>query len=373
MKSFFILSIIIILISIIILVLYIKILKESKKSKRLIKETNIIREILDTGLKNKNEDISEINKTLENVQYILKKNYNMSYCTLLIYSGKFTSISSDVDNKYIHVIEDYCNNIYNEMKESENINVKIEYVDNEDEYLNYPSARERYIKYALFQPLEIKGTIFASIFIENISGVFDIELEFLQMISENISLVIQNSIYKEEITSMAMKDELTKMYNRNYMNIHLNNQMMFNRNFSLAMFDIDHFKKINDTYGHDFGDIVLKEVSNFIKDNIRLGDKVFRWGGEEFVIFIEKSNVKDAYKRIDNIRDKLSKFEIKNEKGIKANVSASFGLCEYPQDGRDIDTLIRNVDKALYYSKENGRNNTTIYSKGLLSSEERII
>jgi len=122
---------------------------------------------------------------------------------------------------------------------------------------------------------------------------------------------------------------------------------------ALIMTDIDHFKKINDTYGHDVGDYVLKEFVNIIKNNIRKDDLIYRWGGEEFIIILKNVDKNQAKNIAENLRQKI---ESHNFNGI--HITASFGIKEI--DGIITDDDLKEVDKALYFSKKTGRNKVTV-------------
>lgn len=129
---------------------------------------------------------------------------------------------------------------------------------------------------------------------------------------------------------------------------------------SFLFFDIDHFKKINDTYGHNVGDEVLKQVADTLKKNLRLGDIVARWGGEEFVAILLGAHENEAKKKADEIRQKVEVMTFENPKDLK--ITISIGVAEFEQ-GRSFEDLVKHADEALYASKQNGRNRVTTYSE----------
>ncbi len=160
-----------------------------------------------------------------------------------------------------------------------------------------------------------------------------------------INLKKQNDYYK----TMAFTDSLTKLRNRRSLN-------KIDSYHSVILGDIDHFKKINDENGHNFGDLVLIEVSNILKNSIRESDLVCRWGGEEFVILLKNCSNEDAYNKAIQLKERISQLEEK----IGIRVTMSFGVSDI--SNKSLKTAIEEADKAMYISKEAGRNRVTVYS-----------
>jgi diguanylate cyclase (GGDEF)-like protein len=126
---------------------------------------------------------------------------------------------------------------------------------------------------------------------------------------------------------------------------------------SIAMFDIDHFKKVNDTFGHDIGDEVLKAVASIAKEQLREVDILSRWGGEEFMIISAETTLEQMHKLTERIR-----LAIENYQGIEGvQVTASFGIGEFRHDETQ-KQLLKRVDDALYLAKASGRNQLKIAS-----------
>ncbi len=120
------------------------------------------------------------------------------------------------------------------------------------------------------------------------------------------------------------------------------------------MFDIDDFKKVNDSYGHDTGDYVLKQIASITKEISRNADVFIRWGGEEFIILCPQTDVKDAYSFADRLRKSIEEYKFKDVE----KVTASFGVSAIDST-ESLRLLIDRVDSALYKSKENGKNMVT--------------
>lgn len=153
-------------------------------------------------------------------------------------------------------------------------------------------------------------------------------------------------------------DSLTGLYNRRYILEKINEEIIrFKRSgnkFSIVIGDIDFLKKVNDSYGHDFGDVVLKNVSEILKSNLREEDCLSRWGGEEFLILIVDTDLERARVITNRMREKIEE-EIFEHNLKKVSVTMTFGISIYV-DNDSIDDMIKKADDALYRGKKNGRN-----------------
>ena len=178
--------------------------------------------------------------------------------------------------------------------------------------------------------------------------------------------------YIEEIENINLKlketsirDEATGCYNHRYFHDVLNSEISrtvrYKRPLSIAMFDIDHFKKFNDTYGHPFGDKVLKEIGGILMKSVRGSDTVFRYGGEEFVIILPETKKEKAFIIVERLRKQIfaSSFKI-NDKKTKVTVSG--GIDGFDDKPIDKEALISNTDKALYLAKRRGRNRVVLFA-----------
>lgn len=169
-----------------------------------------------------------------------------------------------------------------------------------------------------------------------------------------------------KIRDMANTDFLTGLYNRRYFfesgkQIFQKNKRK-NSNVAIAMLDIDHFKKINDEYGHDVGDIAIKEVRNVLEKCLRGSDLIARFGGEEFCVFLEEISQDHALELFEKIRKEFMRNSIKISSG-EINYTVSIGVC-YGMSQK-IDEMLSCADQALYQSKENGRNKVTLKNSSL--------
>jgi diguanylate cyclase (GGDEF)-like protein len=174
------------------------------------------------------------------------------------------------------------------------------------------------------------------------------------IISSGIDITDRKALERELIRA-ASTDKLTTLINRQELDEVISREreraIRYNRPLSLIMFDIDHFKRINDTHGHLIGDSVLKELASVAQANLRTNESLGRWGGEEFMIVLPETPIEGARLAAEKLR---CIFEINEFAGIKA-LTASFGVTEYG-NRETIDRLIQRVDDALYAAKQEGRN-----------------
>lgn len=169
-----------------------------------------------------------------------------------------------------------------------------------------------------------------------------------------------NYIIRKKMEASLVIDPLTGVYNRNIMtNITKDNLFTFVRSkaISILMVDIDWFKKVNDTYGHDKGDIVLKAVTTVIQNCTRGGDYTIRWGGEEFIVIMPNCIIQEASLVAERIRNNIIEYD-----NTVCPITVSVGVSEY--DNVNYENAIHQADKALYVAKQTGRNKVVCYSKG---------
>ena len=165
---------------------------------------------------------------------------------------------------------------------------------------------------------------------------------------------------RSRFEKMAITDKLTGLYNRykfyQVANQEFNRAKRHNRPLSLILFDIDWFKKINDTYGHDVGDLVLRRIAKLLRTNLRKYDLVFRWGGEEFIILAPETDAKGAMRIAEKIRTLIASHAFEGA----GNVTVSLGVAELTPQDKEVDAIIKRADNALYISKKEGRNRATL-------------
>ncbi len=159
------------------------------------------------------------------------------------------------------------------------------------------------------------------------------------------------------LNELLQYDTLTKVYNRrmleNSLSAEIKRVKRYKQSSSILLLDLDHFKNINDTYGHDFGDVVLQKISAGLRDNMRDTDYVGRVGGEEFVIVMPNTEKKTGVLAANRLREKIEKL-VFDKAGLHVTISG--GVATVPDDAEDIEGLMKKADRALYKAKDKGRN-----------------
>lgn len=197
--------------------------------------------------------------------------------------------------------------------------------------------------------------------------------ELLKQANEQLlAKVTEIERLQDELREQALRDPLTGLYNRRYLSETLNREVVRTKrsqqSLSIITMDVDHFKKVNDTCGHQAGDLFLKEVANLIKNHARGYDSVCRYGGEEFLMVLPGASTADAVMRADEIRQRCAAFIVTYE-GKELHVTISMGVATYPDHDMDIERVIVKADQALYHSKNSGRNRVTAWNEHQMTAE----
>lgn len=185
-------------------------------------------------------------------------------------------------------------------------------------------------------------------------------------ISKQISLALSNLKLRERLHEMAIHDSLTGVFNRRYMEEYFKQEIYRTArkgtSIGVIMLDLDHFKTVNDTLGHEAGDIVLKEIGIFLSNKIRKSDMVCRIGGDEFVIIMPEEPLEVTIERAEQLNKdfKLLKSEGEEYKLLE-NVTLSFGIAAFPNHGSSPDEILKAADEALYTAKNKGRDRICVY------------
>ncbi len=311
--------------------------------------------------------IFNIKELLKYVNDIIIGVMGVNYSTIVVYEEKTNRLKVHTTN---------INNPEEMAALSDNINCSIlqeilnsgtPLVENFVDPQEYQFTSGREINSLICVPLMTKTRKFGLVLIEQkYNNAFDDEnARLLGVISQQVSIAMENAELYQKMQELASIDGLTEVYNRLYfhqrMAGELKSAMDNDYELSVAIFDIDFFKKFNDTFGHLFGDKVIKSIADLVKSSLRSADIIARYGGEEFIILFPRTGIKEAYAKIEVLRHKISTTVIRDEL-IATSVTASFGISCYPASGTTEMELLRKADQALYEAKTSGRNCVKIAS-----------
>jgi len=178
-------------------------------------------------------------------------------------------------------------------------------------------------------------------------------------VAEHIALALANLKLRETLQVQSIRDPLTGLFNRRYMEESLQQELhrasRKGKTLSIVMLDVDHFKRFNDNYGHEAGDMVLRELGSFLLSNIRAGDIACRYGGEELTLILPEASLEDAQQRANQIREGVKQLKVKSHYQSLGTISLSVGVACFPQHGSSSQAVIRSADAALYRAKAEGR------------------
>jgi diguanylate cyclase (GGDEF)-like protein len=178
-------------------------------------------------------------------------------------------------------------------------------------------------------------------------------------LSEQVAFAIANLRLRETLRGQSIRDPLTGLFNRRYLEETLEREIRraerARRPLGILMFDIDRFKQFNDTFGHDAGDAVLREVGALLRTRFRGEDIACRYGGEEFVVILPDASIGHMRARAEELREVVKHLHVSPRGQTLGSVTLSIGVSEFPDHGATADALLRAADAALYRAKQNGR------------------
>ena len=298
--------------------------------------------------------------------HIIKSNLNVTDINIIEANTKNGNLNYVYINK-----EDFCD-LENTICRADKTN---EIVDSSQFQNICPSCRKKDSNY-LCLPYSISNDLdlIISIYTDNSSEIplLRENINFIKDYVEASKTVIISYKLMQILKENAITDPLTKLYNRK----HLEDQMpkiteQANRaslSFGVLMLDIDHFKMVNDTYGHDVGDIAIKRIASTLRENTRNSDIIVRFGGEEFLVLLYNCKEESLLEISEKIRISFSEQKIPAGDEIITK-TISIGTSIFPQDNKDLLKCIKYSDTALYEAKKTGRNKTVRYKKELNKKE----
>ncbi len=194
------------------------------------------------------------------------------------------------------------------------------------------------------------------------------DLELLTALANQAAVAINNA----QLYEMAITDELTRLYIRRYFNLKLEGEIRRSKRYghkmSLVMCDLDRFKSVNDTYGHQMGDVVLQTVAGVLRSNAREMDTPSRFGGEEFAVILPETDADGAVVMAERVRKAVEGLRIE---GLPQSITISLGVASFPQHAAGVRELIGAADAALYNAKHQGRNRVCVFAGPVEEDEKK--
>jgi diguanylate cyclase (GGDEF)-like protein len=215
-------------------------------------------------------------------------------------------------------------------------------------------------------PLYRQGTLWG---IFQLMILSDLGMENIEKLAfstvQQFSLTVENLRLREGLRMQAIRDPLTGLYNRRYMEAALESElsraMRKGQTVGLIMLDIDHFKQFNDRYGHDAGDVVLRQIGTFLQSKVRGEDIPCRYGGEEFLIILPEIALESAAQRAEALRAGVEEMNNELRRPFSGQLSISVGVAIYPAHGDNLHAVMLAADQALYQAKHAGRNRVVVF------------
>ncbi|HNW25355.1 MAG TPA: diguanylate cyclase [Candidatus Gastranaerophilaceae bacterium] len=235
-----------------------------------------------------------------------------------------------------------------------------EKINEEEKIVSFDDIKSSHVFPIIFEDKLLGGVCFFS---NNQINYSDFKF-YNTMVSEFLLLFKMRFLYSET-EYLSVTDGLTGLYNRRHFEYNLEREfsrvMRYKGDLSLAIIDIDFFKKVNDTYGHQYGDYVLREISDILSASFRKTDMIYRYGGEEMAIILTETTIENALIPIERLREKISQYKFCYN-DIETNITVSIGLSTNFETIETEKDFVESADKALYKAKQDGRNRVVIYS-----------
>ncbi len=305
--------------------------------------------------------IFDINELLKFVNDVILGVMGVNYSTIVFFDHKknklkvhFTNVK---DKEDLAILSDNINcKFLLDILESEKSILENDVIPEKFEFI-----QSRVVGSFICIPLSSKSRKFGLLLIEhkNKNTLNNENLRLVTTICKSVSMAIENAELYASMQVLATIDGLTGVFNRVYFHQKFESEFKLAKEsgyeLTLVILDIDYFKKFNDTYGHLFGDVVLKSVAQTVKNSLRATDTMARFGGEEFVIILPRTSIKKAFEKVEYLRHKIANSVI-TDSLVSASVTASFGIASFPETSKSITEIIKDADNALYKAKDNGRN-----------------
>ncbi len=309
-------------------------------------------------------NLLEISKYIN--QYIKDQNLFPLINDMLIgvFGAKYSTIYIKLDNEYLEATPQTFS--YSSIEAEKKLILEHheeEFIINSNVPIYTTQNDEESIFSCLGVPIKVNNRLLGFILIQHKEKNYFSKdhATFLSSLGNHVGVAIENNLLYNQIKESAYRDGLTGIFNKRYFFETLGAiPHLIDQNYSIVMVDLDNFKSVNDTYGHPYGDIVLKKVAAIIKNAIRPNDIVARYGGEEIIIFFYNFTDKaKVSQRVEAIREEIEKTVIQDEH-TSSSVTASFGVYVKVNESLSLDEVIKKADHNLYVCKRTGKNKVTL-------------
>jgi len=206
----------------------------------------------------------------------------------------------------------------------------------------------------------------------DMDGFHDRDLALLEALADFAAIALENARHVQRIHELTITDDCTNLYNARHLNFILETEIYrsqrYGYEFSLVFLDLDHFKSVNDTHGHLAGSKLLAEIGDVLRDNCRLIDFAFRYGGDEFVILLPQTSKENACVVARRLHKLIRETHWLKSEALDVRITTSAGVASYPTDSKTKAELLHLADEAMYMVKNSSRDNVAAAKQGMLSA-----
>jgi len=309
-------------------------------------------------------EIHDLDQVLDEILNITKNVLSLEYCSILLYDKEKSCLwlkaKEELGRKFKYDVPKKIplNGITGSAAQSSKAE-RIMDVRNDPRYLSGLEGARSELAVPMISRAKVVGVL--NVESREVGDFTQQDQKVLSVLAGSSAMAIENASLHKRMEELTIVDELTGIFNYRYFNQKLENELKrakrYHQNLSLIMIDIDSFKRCNDSFGHLFGNLILKKLTEVIKRCIRDVDIFARYGGEEFVVILPQTTKPQAAMIGERIRTCVESTLFKDEKDLHStHLTVSLGVCCYPESGENAEELIKKVDQALYLAKGEGKN-----------------
>jgi diguanylate cyclase (GGDEF)-like protein len=309
-------------------------------------------------------EIHDLDQVLDEILNITRNVLNLEFCSILLYDKRNNCLwlmaKAELGKKFKYGVPQKVslNGIFGLVVQSGKVE-RIMDLRNDPRHIPVMAEEKSELAVPMISRGKVMGVLDARS--RKLGDFTQQDQKVLSVLAASAAMAIENAMLHQKMEELTIVDELTGIYNYRYFAQKLENELKrakrYHQKLSLIMIDIDSFKECNDSYGHLFGNLVLKKLADVIKGCVRDVDIFARYGGEEFVIILPQTTKSQAKMIGERIRICVESNIFKDEKNLhSAHLTVSLGVSCYPESGETTEDLIKKVDQALYLAKGEGKN-----------------